>query len=265
MALLRTERLIYTLEQSKYVRGHAGEPITNVWEGINFTKGQLNLVCAGPGCGKSAFVLNLALKSKTPTLYFSADSDAFTQLTRSISIVTGEEQSVVVSNLLAGGDVPDSLSDIPIRLDYEGSPTLEHLDNQMLAYEEVYGVFPELVVVDNITNVRGVGLDDDDPFGGLESLLDYLKTMARKTGACIIGMHHVTGSYNNADTPIPLSGVKGQVGRVPSQIITLHRPPTNYGTSTLAVSTVKKRGGKADPSGETFIELMFDGERMNIA
>lgn len=200
-------------------------------------------------------------------MYFSADSDAFTQLTRSISIITGrsleESAQAVLDNNLA--DVSEQLSDIPIRFNYSASPTLDDIETSMQAYEEVYGDFPALVVVDNVTNVHTDGQDGDDPFSGLEGLTDYLATMARNTEACVVGLHHVTGPYNDANKPIPLSGVKGQISRVPSMVLTLFKKDAaEWEDTTLCVSTVKNRGGKADPSGEDYAELLFVGDRMQI-
>lgn len=231
-----------------------------------FLRGQLCLVAAGPGTGKSAFVLTLALKAKVPTLYFSADSDAFTQLTRSISILNEipleQSAKLVLSDQLE--EVKSSFDGVPIRFNYDASPSLDTIEVSMESYEEVYGDFPALVVVDNITNLRSGGDSDDDPFAGLEALLDYLHTMARKTGACVIGLHHVKGEYNDSDKPIPLSGIKGQISRVPELILTLRRQPSDFGPDTLHVSTVKQRGGKADPSGHDSAELEFIGDSMTI-
>jgi len=121
-----------------------------------------------------------------------------------------------------------------------------------------------MVVVDNITNVRGVGGDEDDPFSGLEAMLDYLHDMARKTSAFVVGLHHVTGKYNDGNIPIPLSGVKGQIGRVPELVLSLHRIQSEFGSDKLNVSTTKNRGGKADPSGMDFTSLEFIGDSMTI-
>ncbi|ASR77174.1 DnaB-like replicative helicase [Mycobacterium phage MyraDee] len=236
-------------------------------KGTDFLRGQLCLVCAGAGTGKSAFVLTYALKAQVPTLYFSADSDAFTQLSRSLSIMTGwsmekSARAVRESDL---GDAASTFENIPIRFNYSASPTLDQIESSMASYEEVYGDFPALVVVDNITNVRsGGGGEDDDPFSGLESMMDYLHDMARQTSACVVGLHHVTGPYNDANKPIPLSGVKGQISRVPELILTLHRVSEQWGIDSLNVSTVKNRGGKSDPSGQDYIGLEFLGDTMQI-
>lgn len=262
---------MYTMRQSLFIKGNAGDPLPTVWKslenrGTRFLRGQLCLVCAGPGVGKSALILNYALKAKVPTLYFSADSDAFTQLSRSLSIVTGEPMDKTTKMVRDGdlGSADSEFADIPIRFNYSASPTLTQIEASMRSYEEVYGDYPALVVVDNITNVRTGGDHDDDPFSGLEALLDELHVMARFTGACVIGLHHVTGTYNDADRPIPLSGVKGQVARVPELVLTLHKVIESFGPDSLRVSTVKNRGGKSDPSGSEFVALDFVGDTMQI-
>lgn len=261
---------MYTPLQSLYIKGQAGDPIPQVFStleerGTKFMRGQVVLICAGPGVGKSAFVLTLAMKANVNTLYFSADSDAFTQLSRMVSITTewplSKSQRKVRDSDLA--DISGDL-DIPIRFSYQSQPTTKQIALTMEAFAEVYESYPELVVVDNITNVRCGGLNDDDPFAGLEVLLEFLHTLARDTGACVVGLHHVTGPYNDANQPIPLSGVKGQIARIPEMVLTLHRDESFGATPSLRVSTVKNRNGKADPSGKDFAELQFVGETMQI-
>lgn len=262
---------MYTARQSLYIRGSAGDPLPPVWDaldqkGTHLRRGQLALVCAGPGTGKSAFILAYALKAKVPTLYFSADSDAFTQLSRSVSILSGwsmERSTRAVRNEDIGEVEPD-LDKIPILFNYKASPSLDVIEDSLKAYDARYEDFPALIVVDNITNVRTDSGDGDDPFSGLEALMDYFHEMARETGACVVGLHHVTGTYNDADKAIPLSGVKGQISRVPEMVLTLHRISEGFGADSLNVSTVKNRGGKADPSGNDFAELEFYGDTMQI-
>ncbi|QBP30547.1 DnaB-like dsDNA helicase [Mycobacterium phage Charm] len=264
---------MYTPRQSLYIRGAAGDPLPTVWDtiggkGVTYRRGQLVLVCAGPGTGKSAYVLSYALKSKVPTLYFSADSDAFTQLTRSVSILSGMSLSRATA-AVREQDIPEEITDnldpIPIRFNYKASPSLDVIEESLEAYDALYEDYPALIVVDNITNVRTDSGDGDDPFSGLESLMDYLHTMARETGSCVIGLHHVTGPHNDGDKPIPLSGIKGQIGRVPEMVQTLHRVSGEFGApDQLNVSTVKNRGGKSDPSGQDFASLEFVGDTMQI-
>lgn len=259
---------MYSLRQSRRARGHSGEALPTVFKSLTnagavFRRGQLVLVSAGPGTGKSAFVLTETLKAKVPALYFSADSDAFEQLARSISIITGTDFDQARKSVLRDSldDYEAALAGLPVRFNFEASPSLDSVESTVRAYVQLYGGYPSLIVVDNITNVRTeTSSGDDDPFSGLEALMDYLHDMARQTGACVIGLHHVTGRYNDADQPIPMSGVKGQIARVPEMVLTMFSP----GEGRLGVSVVKNRGGKKDPSGKTYVELEFDGDRMHI-
>jgi hypothetical protein len=239
---------------------------------IVLRRGQFGLIAAAPGCGKSALALTLALRCGVSFLYISADSDAFTQVARSVAALSGIDMGE--AELFALGkpvsektsEAGHSLDGLPGRFTYFASPTLEDLERTIQAFEELYGEYPALIVIDNITNVRSGLMDNDsDPFSGLEGFLDYAHSMARDTQACVLGLHHVTGPYNDADKPVPLSGVKGQIGRVPELILTLHRlPGLNGMPDLLRVSAVKNRGSKADTSGAWFAELEFDGSRMQI-
>lgn len=260
-----------TLTQSAAVKGSSGEPLPTVWEslsneGTRFLRGQLALVAAGPGVGKSAFVLSYALRSKVSCLYFSADSDAFVQLSRSLAILGGMNMTDS-SNAVLSGDyerIKGLVGDVPIRFNYNPSPTLDTITQQVHAYEELHGDYPELIVVDNALDVVMEGTDADQS-QSLDSLMAWLHELARTTEACVVVLHHVTGPYNDANQPIPLSGVKGQIGRVPELILTLHKALGDYGNpDEIRVSTVKNRGQKADPTGQSFVSLTFDGFRMSI-
>ena len=260
-----------TLAQSAAVKGSAGEPLPTVWEsldrgGARFRRGQLVLVAAGPGVGKSAFVLSYALRSKVSCLYFSADSDAFVQLSRSLAILGGLDMREATELALAPDQerIGGLVGSVPIRFSYNPSPSLDTIQTQVRAYEELHGDYPELIVVDNAMDVVMEGSDVDQA-QSLDALMAWLHDLARSTEACVIVLHHVTGPYNDANQPIPLSGVKGQIGRVPELILTLHKSLGEYGQpDELRVSTVKNRGQKADPTGQSFVPLVFDGYRMSI-
>lgn len=258
-----------TLAQSVRVRGTAGEPIPTVWQsledrGIIFRRGQLVLVAAGPGTGKSVLALTLSLQSAVPSLMFSADSDAFTQLSRAIANICGIPLNIAEDMVIAE-NIPQDVRAIPLRIDYSASPSTDDIKEMLMSYWEVYGFYPSVVIVDNLTNVVSEMTDNGDPFSGLEGLMDFLHGMARETSACVVVLHHVTGDYNNGNKPIPLNGVKGQITRVPEMVLTIHRKP-GYEEDhwILCVSPVKNRGGRPDPTGETYAELHFRGDLMSV-
>lgn len=264
---------MYSINQARRIRGAAGDPLPTVFKAfeknhITFRRGQLCLICAGPGTGKSALALTQSVKSAVPSLYMSADSDPFTQVSRSLSVFSGLPMSE--SERYARGEKVDEettakaleMALLPIRFNFLPSPTLPQIEKSMNAFDELYGEYPALTIIDNITNVRN-GTDDnaENPFGGLEVFLEFAHEMARKTQSCVIGLHHVNGPYNDADKPIPLSGIKGQIGRVPEMILTMFRS----GPDSIGVSAVKNRGSKADASGQTYADLYFDGSTMTIS
>lgn len=262
---------MYTLVQSKRAMGDAGEPLPTVFQALEdhdtrFIRGQLALVAAGPGTGKSAFILTQALRARIPTMYFSADTDSFTQLARAISIAKGWPLSQSAEMLLSGdiSSVEKELGSYPIRLNYDVAPTPERLEEGLASYFEVYEDFPHLIVVDNLANVESS--DDPESSGRADDgLMIYLNGMARWTQACVVGLHHVTGPYNDGNKPIPLTGVKGQLGALPAMVLTLHKRKNEYNdTEILCVSTVKNRNGKADASGEWWAELEMIGHTMTI-
>lgn len=265
---------MFSLMQSVRAAGQAGEPLPVVWRALGDLgwtprKGQMALIVAGPGTGKSAFALNYAVKSSVPALYVSADSDAHTQLSRAIAIATGMSYRDAVKLALSKdlSTVEAVMSGLPLRLVYDGSPNLDRLEAVMAAYDEVYGCYPDLVIVDNVSNVRTEGAGEDEGRIGNSALLDFLHSMARDTESAVFALHHVTGPYNNADKPIPLDGVKGQITDVPEVVLSIHKRPGDDfgGQDRIGVSVIKNRGGKADASGQTFAELQFRGDMMSIS
>ncbi|MEU7189101.1 AAA family ATPase [Streptomyces sp. NPDC045369] len=261
---------IYTLTQALHSRGDAGEPIPTVFKklaelGIVIRQGQLHLIAAGPGTGKSAFALNLALGSGVPTFYFSADSDAFTQYVRTAARITGWTTGDVERAIhQERTEIIDAAVNqkAAIRWDFAASPDLDRIEQELAAYALIYG-FPALVIIDNITNVDAPEMGEGH--AALDELCGFFHELARKTESAVILLHHVTGPYNDGTNPIPLSGIKGQVGRVPEVILTLHRGGTEFEGYDLRVSNVKNRGGKADASGFTFARLNWQPERMLIS
>ncbi|MFJ8041193.1 AAA family ATPase [Kitasatospora sp. NPDC096147] len=264
---------MYSLAQSVTVRGAAGEPIPCSLKGlerheVQFRRGEFSLVAAGPGTGKSLLAANLAMHSNLPVLYFSADSGAATQLSRATAIITGEDVKAIKSRLLEGGfDVyGEALAKRWwVRFNYEARPTPSDLERDLACYFEVFGCHPHLIVVDNITNVdAGPTPDASSMVMSLEGLCEYMSEMARVTGAHVLALHHVVGEYSDGLEPIPLSGVKGKIGRVPSLILTIHKELDGMDGRVLHISPVKNREGFEDSSGATFSSYNFDRRSMRL-
>lgn len=261
MAMTERRTSLYTLRQLKRARGQAGEPLPQVFSGLSFTTGQLTLLAAAPGTGKSILSLVIALKAKVPTLYFSADSDAHVQRSRAISVATGwdyetSEYRVRTDRL---GEAEFLLDQYPMWMLCDSAPTIDTIKLWMRGYEAQFEESPKLVIVDN---VRDVVVDSDEE--NRDDVMTFLHTLAHRSGAAVLATHHVNAQHTDGDHPIPRSGVKGQITDVPEQVLTAFTEQTEYGPDILKVSTVKNRGGKADASGKSFVELEFYGEYMLI-
>ncbi|MCC3775176.1 AAA family ATPase [Streptomyces sp. UNOB3_S3] len=264
---------MYSLSQSVDAKGAAGEPIPSPFKGLakleaEFRRGELSIIAAGGGTGKSVVALNLALQSNVPTLYFSADSTAATQLVRATAILTGDDVREIKARLHA--DEFDRYEAVLTkrwwqRFDYSARPTPASLELLLASYKELFGIYPHLVVIDNITNVDVGGSDSAESYTfGLEGLCDYLSEMARETHAHVMAMHHVVGEYSDGLKPIPQSGIKGKISRVPSLILTIHKEVDGMEGRTLHISPVKNREGFEDSSGETYASFAFNTRNIRL-
>lgn len=264
---------MYSLTQSVGIRGELGEPIPSPYKSLSrleveFRKGEFSLCCAGPGTGKSLFAANLATHGNMPCLYFSADSSPATQTARATAMITGDDSNVVKQALLTN-QFEEYMAVLGkrwwLRYNYTARPTQKELEKFLLCYFELFGTNPHLIIVDNITNVDTgtVGSAESYTFG-LEGLCEYLSEMARATGAHVLGLHHVTGEHSDGLAPIPLSGVKGKVSRVPSLILSIHKEVDGTGGRILNISPVKNREGAEDASGSTFASFRLNRSNLRL-
>ena len=58
------------------------------------------------------------------------------------------------------GRIQDIIGDSPVRFSYNPSPTLTHIERQLQAYEELYGDYPELVVIDNALDLSLIHISE---------------------------------------------------------------------------------------------------------
>ncbi|MFF9481409.1 AAA family ATPase [Streptomyces sp. NPDC014733] len=255
------------------MKGSAGEPIPHPFRGLSkleveFRRGELSIVAAAAGTGKSLLASNLAVQSNVPTLYWSADSNAATQLTRATAILTGDDIRDIKKALRE--DRFDAYEQAVsrrwwLRFNYSARPTPADMERDLESYREVFGIYPHLAVADNLSDLDGGDVKDAESYTfGLEGMCEYLNEMARETKSHVMAMHHVVGEYADGLKPIPQSGLKGKVSRVPSLILTIHKEIDGMDSRTLNVSPVKNREGFEDSSGETFASLDFDRRTMRL-
>lgn len=254
-----------TLSQASRLKGQAGKKLPDVWDSwaqnkIAFRRGQLHLIVAAPGVGKSVLTLSYALQSKVPTLYLSMDTDPFTTCIRAVAALTKatlEQAEAGLEQKFEWASAALAQANTTLRFSFPPSPSTADIFSHIYAYGEAEGVWPELIVIDNLSNVAF----ESDEFGEMRTMMADFQTMASKTRAAVVVLHHSTGMYEDGATVIPQSGVNGKVSKFPSMVLTLYRPDGN----TLCCSAVKNRFGPADPSGfRTQARLTVDYARMQV-
>lgn len=228
--------------------------------GFGFVRGQVGMIVAAPGVGKSVVGLELALSHpEERVLYVSADTDATTMLTRAIARGSGHEQRYVEA-VLAGSHYDES---VQVALHQAGhvqfsfdSYTTADIRDDCLAGEVIFGSPYSLIVVDNLINIARGGQDD---LSSQTQAMDELHALAQTTGAHVLVLHHAMGQYDDGDKVIPLSGIANKLSKIPANILSLYRRD-----QYLYLAILKNRQGRADPTGSLQTRLRADLERMQL-
>jgi len=254
-------------------KGSEGESLPTVFQqladmGAHFRRGQLSLVAAAPGGGKSAVASHLALKMTyddvfeqgVPTLYFSADSDRGTLGVRLAAGVLNKHLTDVEA--LIESDDPETWAQIEKALEHvwfnwDPCPGLHDIEKEIEAYVEVMGEYPHLIIVDNLKNLvpDAAGQRHEE----YDQIMEWLKILASETKAHVLVLHHVTGMYENGNEPIPLNGLLGKPGKACRLILTLYMVERDPDVMGLCI--VKNSNGKADASGGLQVNVPWLPER----
>ena len=239
-----------TLARAVGSKDIGGEPLPTVFRTFDTNKvvlrrAEVSMIAGTPGAGKSTLALAIALRTKVPTLYVSADTNAHTMAMRLLSMITGKSQSDAEVMLVEQVDESRKIINDHsghIFWSFESAPTLADLDMEVSAFEELWGCSPTLIVVDNLMDVAN---DSGEEFAGMRSTIKELKYLARDTNAAVLVLHHTKESYQGNPCQ-PRSALQGMVAQLPALILTVGSNAPGF----IAVAPVKNRYGKADASGE---------------
>jgi len=256
------------LLQAVHSTNSSAKPLPDVWEslksyGMRFRQSQLCLIAGQPNSGKSLMALVYALKSGVPTLYFSADTDPITQMFRTVAALSGIPQQQVETYLDQDSHYFDPMlseKGSHIKWVFDPSPDIDTIELEVLAYGEVYGMAPALVVIDNLMNCVSV---TGEEWSGIRAIMSELHHVARKTGACVLALTHMSEQRDyEADKPAPRRAILGKASQLPSMILSIAMNP-EYGE--LKVAAVKNRFGEHSADGTRYATLLIDPSRVQIA
>ena len=227
-----------------------GEPLPDVFptlrdRGVRFFRGGTSLVGGTPGSMKSMFIGELVERAKVPTLYFSNDNNeaevASRFIARRIRMDSIEVRDRILEDPQWGAE---HLADMDwVRWDFNTSPTLADIEEELMAFEELYGEFPHLVVVDILIKV-----DYAEEGGGTnESIVRYLDNLARQTNSHILIAHHTSENMPGNPTPSKASFLD-KITKMPVLALTC----AYDGDCGFFLAPVKNRSGWADATGDSY-------------
>lgn len=247
--------------------GAAGEPLPAVWrefveQGVEFRRGGVTLIGAAPGGAKSVLALRLAVMAGVPTLYHSADTDAFTVSTRLASMLSGDPVTLVAAALQENNQHPKYRKLVDgvkhIQFDFLPNPSIDDVAENVKAFEILYGEMPHLIVVDNLRNMYSAHHEETPAF---RENMELLSILAIESKAAVIVLHHLTGAYEGGELPPDQGAFEGKIAKLPSMALTMFRG--KYGD--IGVCVVKNRFGPADSMGKRVrCYLDTDLERMRL-
>lgn len=236
---------------------HQGEPLPSPFTSITrlgavHRRGQVSICAGASGGGKSAYATHLAVHgeynpwSPIPTLYCAADSDRVTLGTRVAAGILnrplGEVEHLLRENDRESWELIASATE-HISWNWETTPSLPDIGEEVDAFAHQFGDWPHLVVIDNLINVDAGGGEDDHR--SKDFVVSELQKLAADTNAHVLILHHVTGAYESGDQPIPKAALLDKVAKRPRLVLTFWKPAENL----IGVSVVKNSTGKASADG----------------
>lgn len=257
--MLRLERAI------KQTAGHA-PVVPNMWpvladRQVQVRRGEVSVIAGPPGCGKSTLALALTVRSQSPALYVSADTHSYTMSLRLLAMLANRNQSDIEPVMLTHPEwCEQTLQQAAhIRWCFDSAPNLRSIDDELTAYEELYGDTPDLVVIDNLTDV--VGDQGGDEWGGMRSLMKDFKHLARQHDTAVLVLHHTSEGYQLPEGFCPpMRALQGKVAQTPALVLTLAQGQPGV----LLVCPVKSRYGPSAPGGGDPSWLGYNPASMQI-
>lgn len=244
-----------------------GAPLPTIFPSLgrqraDVRRGEVTLIGAEPGVGKTALALWMAEKwvhaHGLRGLYFSADSSELVVAARLVAMTEGVTWTDAERRILNGDAYINSVLEglNPLRFCFDPDISLLSIEQEVEAFVELWGDTPDFIVIDNLTDVDG---QNEDEFGGLRRIMKVMKYLARESGAAVIVLHHTSEGATSDPCP-PRKAFHGKTSQKAAVALTI-----GAGFNQRYVAVVKNRYGQSDRSGQTYHTLSFDGTTMQFA
>jgi hypothetical protein len=208
-----------------------------------------------PSGGKSLLVFNLITAMKVPTLAFILDADELTASARFAATVTADDFLKIRDDIDAYRPVLAERVD-HVRAHFFATDK-EDIELQLAAYEQRYGLPPDLLVLDNIGNISS-GYDNEWQI--IKAMILELDRVAKQNQLAVLATAHMT----DTETTVPLARSKllGKGSQYPRVILSTAVDPYN---GELKVAVVKASSGPSDIAALHPITLYADFGRMQLS
>ena len=219
------------------------------------------MIAGQPNSGKSLLALFYGIKAEVPTLYVSADTDAYTTSIRAAAVITGHQANTIEESFKNDGQefyTKELASLKHMEFSFDPSPTLDDVDLMVKAYGEKYGEWPYLIIIDNLMNVSAL---HDNEWTGMRDIMKACHHIARETDSAIFILHHTSEAEGDPMRPPSRRSIQGKVSQLPEMILTVAMETEQ---SEFRIACVKNRFAKHSPMGDRWIALNVDASRMTL-
>lgn len=230
------------------------------YAGAEVCRGQLALLVGPPSAGKSLLAFNLIARMPSiGTLAFLLDTTQLTAAARFAAIATGDDYRTVKRRIIEGDTrylsiLQRELGDVHVVFH---APTLEDVQRHIDAYEQRYGLPPDLVLIDNLGNQSSAF---ENEWATLKAMTLELDTMARQEECAIVAAHHTT-DLTSTD-PASRDKILGKITQYPRLVLSV---AYNEYTQEFKVAIVKNSEGATDAKAEHPVVLYADPARMKLS
>lgn len=230
--------------------------------GIRFRRGQVTMIAGQPNSGKSLLALFYAVRAGVPTLYVSADTDAYTTAIRAAAVVTGNTVNTIEESFNTGAGAEFYQSELAslrhLQFSFDPGPSLDDIELTIEGYGEAFGEYPHLIIIDNLMNIAAL---HDNEWTGMRDIAKAMHHIARRTDAAVFMLHHTSEGDGKPDLPPSRKSVQGKISQLPEMILTV---ALDHASSEYRVACVKNRFAKNSASGEDYSVLYADASRMTL-
>lgn len=219
------------------------------------------MIAGRSGTQKSGMALFWVEQMNLPSLYFSADMSAFTASSRLASMATRDTTEMVEAGMAEGGKhrqgYIDALANSKITFSFGSPISWRAVDEELEAYVELWDMYPEVVVFDNLMDFEGAESDYTEQMAVMQGCTE----LARHTGATVMILHHASDkaweAKSNPWNPPSRDQIKGGLSEKPELSLSVALDPTSMAYN---IACVKQRMGPCDPTAQRYATLICEPE-----